>query len=80
MAGKGDNILKSIVERIERLTEERTGISDDINVVYAEAKVHGLDVKTVREMIRLRKMDPDALKERMALIEEYGNTLGMDLL
>jgi uncharacterized protein (UPF0335 family) len=80
MAGKGDNILKSIVERIERLTEERTGISDDIRVVYAEAKVYGLDVKTVREMIRLRKMDPHALKERMALIEEYGNTLGMDLL
>jgi uncharacterized protein (UPF0335 family) len=80
MAGKGDNILKSTVERVQRLKEERQGINDDIKVVFAEAKVHGLDVKVVKELIRLLEMDPQDLKERNTLIAEYGTALGFDLL
>ena len=77
---KSDNVLKSTVERVERLLEEKKAITDDINVVMAEGKALGLDPKVVREIIRLRKMDPDDLKARNALLEEYAEMLGLDLL
>lgn len=71
--------LKSFVERIERLEEEKRGLQEDIKEVYAEAKGTGLDVKIIREIIRLRKMDKADRQEREALIELYKDALGMDI-
>lgn len=71
--------LKAFVERIERLDEERKTISGDIRDVYAEAKGTGFDVKALRTIIRLRKMDTDERKESEAILETYMLALGMVL-
>lgn len=72
--------LRLLVERVERLEEEKKGIADDIKDVYSEAKAVGYDTKIMREIVRLRKMKPDDLKERNALIETYAAELGLDLI
>lgn len=72
--------LRLLIERVERLNEEKAGISDDIKAVFAEAKAVGYDAKIMREIIRLRKMKPDDLKERNALLQTYADELGLDLL
>lgn len=72
--------LRLLVERVERLEEEKKGVADDIKDVYSEAKAVGFDAKIMREVIRLRKMAPDDRKERNALLQLYGAELGMDLL
>lgn len=72
--------LRLLIERVERLNEEKQGIADDIKDVFAEAKAVGFDVKIMREVIRLRKMAPDDLRERNALLNVYAAELGMDLL
>ena len=69
--------LKSIVERIERLEEEKKSSSDDIREVYAEAKGNGYDVKALRTIVRLRKQDVDERKEEEAVLETYMHALGM---
>ena len=69
--------LKAIIERIERLEEEKKTISDDIRDVYAEAKGNGFDVKTLRVVVRLRKQDINERKEQEALLETYLHALGM---
>ena len=69
--------LKAIVERIERLEEEKKTISDDIRDVYAEAKGNGYDVKTLRVVVRLRKQDVNERKEQDAILETYLHALGM---
>lgn len=69
--------LKAFVERVERLDEERKALSDDIKEVYAEAKVNGFDVKALRTIIRLRKMDVETRKESEAILETYMHALGM---
>lgn len=69
--------LKSFVERIERLEEEKRTISDDIKDVYAEAKVNGYDTKVLRQVIRIRKQDPAERAEAEALLELYLQALGM---
>ena len=69
--------LKAIVERIERLEEEKKATSDDIRDVYAEAKGNGFDVKTLRVVVRLRKQDSNERKEQEALLETYMHALGM---
>ena len=69
--------LKSIVERIERLEEEKKTISDDIRDVYAEAKGNGYDVKALRAVVRLRKQDKDERAEQEAILETYLHALGM---
>ncbi len=69
--------LQTIVMRIERLEEEKKGIADDIKEVYAEAKSNGFDVKILRQVIRLRKMDKAALQEQDALLELYRDALDM---
>lgn len=77
---RGDNVkdqLKSIVERIERLEEEKKALSDDIRDVYSEAKANGFDVKALRQVIRLRKQDVDERKEQEAILETYLHALGM---
>jgi len=70
--------LRSFVERIERLEEEKKGIADDIKDVYAEAKGTGFDVKIIRQIIRLRKKEKEERQEEEELIELYKMALGMD--
>ena len=69
--------LKSIIERIERLEEEKKTISDDIRDVYAEAKGNGFDVKALRAIVRMRKQDPDERAEAETILETYMQALGM---
>jgi uncharacterized protein (UPF0335 family) len=69
--------LKSIIERIERLEEEKKAISDDIKDVYAEAKGNGYDVKALRTIVRMRKQDPNERSEEQTILETYMQALGM---
>jgi uncharacterized protein (UPF0335 family) len=69
--------LRLLIERIERLEEEKKGTSDDIKDVYGEAKARGYDPKTMRTVIRLRKMENQARQEAEAMIETYMQALGM---
>ncbi|MCG7347266.1 DUF2312 domain-containing protein [Sphingomonas sp. ACRSK] len=76
-----DNIsaeqLRLLIERIERLEEEKKGISDDIKDVFAEAKSTGFDVKTMRTIIRLRKMEKHHREEQDMMVQTYLSALGM---
>jgi len=72
-----DDRLRLLIERIERLAEEKQGIADDIKDVYAEAKATGYDPKILRAVIRLRKMRPDDRAEFEAVLDTYMNALGM---
>ena len=69
--------LRLFIERIERLEEEKKGIADDIRDVYAEAKATGYDTKTMRAIVRLRRMESHARQEADALLETYRNALGL---
>lgn len=69
--------LRLLIERIERLEEEKKGIADDIRDVYAEAKSTGFDTKTMRAIVRLRKMETHQRQEADALLETYRAALGM---
>ena len=69
--------LRLFIERIERLEEEKKGIADDIRDVYAEAKGQGYDSKTMRVIVRLRRMEKDARDEADALLETYRTALGL---
>ena len=69
--------LRSFIERIERLEEEKKATSEDIREVYAEAKGNGFDVKALRTIVRLRKQDVDERKEEEAILETYMRALGM---
>ncbi|EKS37043.1 MAG: hypothetical protein ACJAVZ_004540 [Afipia broomeae] len=69
--------LKAIIERIERLEEEKKTISDDIKDVYGEAKGNGFDVKALRTIIRMRKQDADERQEQETILETYMQALGM---
>ncbi|HTG37569.1 DUF2312 domain-containing protein [Sphingomonas sp.] len=76
-----DNIsaeqLRLLIERVERLEEEKKGISDDIKDVYAEAKSTGFDVKTMKSIIRLRRMEKHHRDEAEMLLETYKQALGL---
>lgn len=69
--------LRSIIERIERLEEEKKTIADDIRDVYAEGKGNGFDVKALRAIIRLRKQDANERAEFDTILETYMQALGM---
>jgi uncharacterized protein (UPF0335 family) len=69
--------LKSIIERIERLEEEKKAISDDIRDIYAESKGQGYDVKALRAIVRMRKQDPNERAEAESILESYMHALGM---
>lgn len=69
--------LRSVIERIERLEEEKKTISDDIRDVYAEAKGNGYDVKALRTIVRMRKQDANERQEQETILETYMHTLGM---
>ena len=69
--------LKLLIERVERLAEERSALTADIRDVYAEGKARGYDPRTMREMVRLRKMEKQDREERQALIDSYCRALGL---
>jgi len=69
--------LKAIIERIERLEEEKKTISDDVKDIYSEAKGNGYDVKALRTIIRMRKQDPNERAEAETILETYLHALGM---
>lgn len=76
-ANATDDRLRLLIERIERLEEEKKGIADDIKDVYAEAKAVGYDAKIMRQIVRLRKMKPDDRAEMEAILDTYKAALGM---
>jgi uncharacterized protein (UPF0335 family) len=69
--------LRSIVERIERLEEERKALGGDIKDIYAEAKSAGFDVKVVRQIISIRRKEPAEVEEQETLLDLYRRALGM---
>jgi uncharacterized protein (UPF0335 family) len=69
--------LKSFVERIEKLEEEKKALSEDIREVYGEAKGVGFDVKALRTVVRLRMQDGEERKEHEALVDLYRDALGL---
>jgi uncharacterized protein (UPF0335 family) len=77
VAENTDDRLRLLIERVERLEEEKKGISDDIRDVYAESKAVGYDVKIMREIVRLRKMKPDDRAEMTMLLDTYKAALGL---
>ena len=76
-ASATDDRLRLLVERIERLEEEKKGIADDIRDVYAEAKAVGYDPKIMRQIVRLRKMKPDDRHEMEMVLDTYKAALGL---
>ena len=69
--------LRSIIERIERLEEERAALGSDIKDIYAEAKSAGFDTKVVRQIISIRKKEPAEVEEQETLLNTYMRALGM---
>ncbi|KPF79033.1 MAG: DUF2312 domain-containing protein [Sphingomonadales bacterium] len=78
MAEAADDRLRLLIERIERLEEEKKGIGDDIKDVYAEAKAVGYDPKIMRQIVRLRKLKPDDRREMEMILDTYKNALGIE--
>jgi len=70
--------LRSFIERIERLEEEKAGIAQDIREVYAEAKSSGFEPKIMRQVVKLRKMDRDDRQEQEALLDLYMTAVGYE--
>lgn len=70
--------LKSFVERVERLEEDKANLAADIREIYAEAKSQGFDTKVLRQVIRLRKMNPSDRREQEELLDLYKGVLGME--
>jgi uncharacterized protein (UPF0335 family) len=77
IGGNAKEQLKSIIERIERLEEEKKGLGDDIRDVFAEAKGNGYDVKVLRTIVRMRKQDANERAEQETVLETYLQALGM---
>ena len=77
MAEPTDDRLRLLIERIERLEEEKKGLTDDIRDVYAEAKAVGYDAKIMRQVVRLRKMRPDDRREMETILDTYKAALGL---
>jgi uncharacterized protein (UPF0335 family) len=69
--------LKSVIERIERLEEEKAALASDIREVYAEAKGNGFDIKIIRQVIRIRRLDNADRQEQEAVLDLYLSALGM---
>lgn len=77
MAEATDDRLRLLIERIERLEEEKKGFADDVRDVYAEAKAVGYDTKIMRQVIRLRAMKPDERSEQETILDTYKAALGL---
>ena len=77
MAEETNERLRLLIERIERLEEEKQGIADDIKDVYGEAKAVGYDTKIMRQVVRLRKLRADERREQETILDTYMCALGM---
>lgn len=77
VGGIASERLQSFVERLERLEEEKTALSADIKEIYSEAKSGGFDIKILRQIVRLRKMNTADRREQEELLDLYKNALGM---
>lgn len=77
VGGIAGDRLRSLIERIEKLEEEKAALSADIREVFAEAKGEGFDVKVMRQVIKLRKMDRSEADELDTLLDLYKQALGM---
>lgn len=69
--------LRNIIERVERLEEERKSLGEDIKDIFTEAKSAGFDIKTIRQIIRQRKQEPSEVEEQETLLDIYRRALGM---
>lgn len=78
VGGVAGDRLRAFIERIERLEEEKKALGDDIREVYSEAKGSGFDVKIMREVVKLRKMDASDRSEREELLSVYCRALGFE--
>lgn len=76
-AGMSADHLRSIIERVENLEEQRAALSGDVKDIFTEAKSAGFNVKTVRQLIKVRKMDPAEVEEQETLLDIYRRALGM---
>ena len=77
MADATDDRLRLLIERIERLEEEKKGIADDVRDVYSEAKSRGYDAKIMRQIVRLRKMETHDRQEMDAILDTYRAALNL---
>ncbi|MEC7676262.1 MAG: DUF2312 domain-containing protein [Pseudomonadota bacterium] len=77
VGGVAGDQLRAYIERIERLEEEKAALAADVREVFAEAKGNGFDVKIMRQVLRLRKMDGDDRAEEEALLDIYKRAIGM---
>jgi len=77
VGGVAADRLRSLIERIERLEEERKALGSDIKDIYSEAKSAGFDVKVIRQIIRIRKQEPADVEEQETLLDVYRRALGM---
>lgn len=77
VGGIASEHLRSYIDRIERLEEEKAGLATDIREIYAEAKGNGFDAKTMRRIVALRKLDQSERSEQDALLDLYRHALGM---
>ncbi len=77
VGGIGADRLRGLIDRIERLEEERRALGSDIKDIYAEAKSAGFDVKVLRQLIRIRKQEPAEVEEQETLLDVYRRALGM---
>ena len=78
VGGVAGDRLRTIIERIERLEDEKKALSDDIREVYSEAKGAGFDIKIIRQIVRLRKMDASDRSEMELVLDVYKRALGME--
>ena len=78
VGGVSGQRLRAYIERVERLEEEKKGLSDDIKDIYAEAKAFGFDVKTLRSIVRMRKVEVEKRREADELLELYKAAIGME--
>lgn len=69
--------LDSLIQRIERLEEEKKGLADDIRDIYTEAKANGFDVKVMRQIVKIRRQDINQIREFNQLLELYAHAIGM---
>ena len=78
VGGVAGDRLRTIIERIERLEDEKKALSDDIREIYSEAKGVGFDIKIIRQIVRLRKMDASDRSEMEQVLDVYKRALGME--
>ena len=78
VGGVASDRLRTIIERIERLEEEKQALSNDVREVFSEAKGAGFDVKVIRQVVRLRKMDATDRSEMEQVLDVYKRALGME--